>query len=97
MLDDQQHKMLKRYAKKEGRTLGGLVRDALDVVYQKKDDLEERRNVALNAYKEGFISLGKLAEVLGLDPVSARDYLAKQGIPTQTQDQKDVRQDAKYA
>ena len=71
MLSDDQHKKLKRYAKREGRTLGGLVKDALDIVYKKKDRIEQRRQVAISAYREGFISLGKLAEVLGLDPITA--------------------------
>jgi len=97
MLDDDQHRILKLYAKKEGTTLGGLVRDALDVVYKKKDALEQRKQVALSAYKEGFISLGKLAEVLGLDPVSARNYLKEHGMPIHSQDLKDLVQDAENA
>jgi predicted HTH domain antitoxin len=97
MLSDDQHKKLKRYAQREGRTLGSLVRDALDVVYKKKDKLEQRRQVAVSAYKEGFISLGKLAEVLGLDPVSARNYLNDQGIPVQFQDLQSLAQDAENA
>lgn len=97
MLSDEQHKKLKYYAKKEGRTLGGLVRDALDTVYRKKDALEERRQVAISAYKEGFISLGKLAEVLGLDPVSTRNYLKEKGIPIQSQDLEGCLQDSKNA
>lgn len=97
MLDDDQHRILKLYAKKEGTTLGGLVRDALDVVYKKKDALEQRKQVALSAYKEGFISLGKLAEVLGLDPVSTRNYLKEYGMPIHSQDLKDLAQDAENA
>jgi len=97
MLSDDQHRKLKLYAKRESRTLGGLVRDALDFVYKKKDALEQRRQVALSAYKEGFISLGKLAEVLGLDPVSARNYLKEQAIPLHSQDLKDLAQDAENA
>jgi predicted HTH domain antitoxin len=97
ILEDEQHKKLKRYAKKEGRTLGGLVRDAIDVVYKKRDTLEQRRQVALNAYQEGFISLGKLAEVLGLDPVSTRNYLKEKGIHISSQDQKELVQDVKNA
>jgi predicted HTH domain antitoxin len=97
MLGDDQHKKLKSYAKREGRTLGGLVRDALDVVYKKKDRLEHRRQVAVSAYSEGFISLGKLAEVLGLDPVSARNYLKDNGIPIQSQDLQNLTQDAENA
>jgi len=97
MLSDDQHKKLKRYAQREGRTLGGLVRDALDVVYKKKDRLEQRRQVAISAYNEGFISLGKLAEVLGLDPVSTRTYLKDHGILVQTQDLKSLTQDTDNA
>jgi predicted HTH domain antitoxin len=97
MLSEEQHKKLRRYAKREGRTLGGLVRDALDVVYKKKDAIEQRRQVAVSAYNEGFISLGKLAEVLGLDPVSARNYLREQGIPIQSQNLKESAQDSKNA
>ena len=97
MLNDDQHKKLKRYAKREGRTLGGLVRDALDIVYKKKDRLEHRRQVAVGAYSEGFISLGKLAEVLGLDPVSTRNYLKDQGIPIQSQDIQSLAQDTDNA
>lgn len=97
MLSEEQHKKLKRYAKREGRTLGGLVRNALDVVYQKKDKLEQRRQVAISAYSEGFISLGKLAEVLGLDPVSARNYLREHEISIQSQDLKDLALDTENA
>jgi predicted HTH domain antitoxin len=97
MLNDEQHKKLKLYAKKEGRTLGELVRVALDTAYMSKDALEERRQVALNAYKEGFISLGKLAEVLGIDPISARNYLKEHGIPVQAQELKEISQDAANA
>ena len=97
MLSEEQHKKLKRYAQREGRTLGGLVRDALDIVYKKKDRLEHRRQVAVGAYSEGFISLGKLAEVLGLDPVSTRNYIKDQGIPIQSQDIQSLAQDTDNA
>jgi len=97
LLEEDQHKMLKLYSKKEGMTIGGLVRDAIDTIYKKKNMLEHRREVALNAYREGFISLGKLAEVFGLDPISTRDYLKKHGISPHTQDVKDIMTDAKNA
>lgn len=97
MLKDDQLKKMKLYAKKEGKTLGGLVRDALDTVYEKKDALEKRRDVALSAYREGFISLGKLAEVLGLDPLSARNYLVEHGIPVRSQEDDDLARDAENA
>jgi predicted HTH domain antitoxin len=88
MLTGNQHKMIKAYARKEGKTLGNMVRDALDVVFIKKDMLERRRQTALAAYGEGLISLGKLAKFLGLDPVSARLYLKDLGIPLQVKDRK---------
>ena len=97
ILEDEQHSKLKLYAKKQGRTLGGLVRDAIDVVYKKKDPLEERRQVAINAFQEGFISLGKLAEVLGLDPVSTRNYLKEKGISLPSFDRKKLGQDTNNA
>ncbi len=97
ILEDEQHSKLKLYAKKHGRTLGGLVRDAIDVVYKKKDPLEERRQVALHAFQEGFISLGKLAEVLGLDPISTRNYLKEKEIHIASQDNKELIQDIENA
>lgn len=97
MLSEEQHKKLKRYSKKEGRTLGGLIRDAVDFVYKDKDEVEQRRQVAINAYEEGFISLGKLAEVLGLDPVSTRKYLRTHGKQIHTQDRDALNTDAANA
>ncbi|MFC2168298.1 UPF0175 family protein [Acidobacteriota bacterium] len=97
ILEDEQHEKLKLYAKKQGRTLGGLVRDAIDVVYKKKEPLEERRQVALKAYQEGFISLGKLAEVLGLDPVSTRNYLKQKGMSIPSQEYRELEHDVKNA
>ena len=86
MLTADQHKAVKAYAKKQGKTLGRMVRDALDVAYNKKDPLEARRQAAILAYSEGLISLGKLAEVLGLDPVSARLYLKENDLPLDPRD-----------
>lgn len=94
MLTENQHKTIKAYARKEGKTLGSMVRDALDVVYEKKDILERRKQTALNAYGEGLVSLGKLAEILGLDPVSARLYLKDLGVPLQVQDRSGAAGDA---
>jgi hypothetical protein len=42
--------------------------------------VERRHNVALAEYCEGNISIGKLAESLGGDPLTARRYLKEQGI-----------------
>jgi predicted HTH domain antitoxin len=97
MLNEDQHKKLKIYARKEGRTLGNLVREALDTAYKKKDPLEHRKQVALSAYGEGFISLGKLSEVLGIDPISTRVYLKERRIPVLAPDLKETAQDMENA
>ncbi|NTU51967.1 MAG: hypothetical protein HGA94_05980 [Candidatus Aminicenantes bacterium] len=94
LLAEDQHKAVKAYAKREGKTLGRMVREALDVAYRKKDPLERRREPAIAAYREGFISLGKLAEVLGMDPVSARCYLKEAGIPLLVQSLDEAKGDA---
>jgi len=97
MLTESQHKKLKSYARKQGRTLGELVREAVDSVYGKKDTLDKRREVALGAYREGFISIGKLAEILGIDPVSARQYLQEKGIPQKVQEPGEIAADSRHA
>lgn len=94
LLSDSQHRKLKRFSRQQGRTLGELVRTAVDEAYGERDDLEERRRVAVEAYRQGFISLGKLGEVLGLDPVGARAYLKKAAIPLQVQGMDEILQDA---
>ena len=83
LLTDKQHKIIKRYSRKEGRTMGELIRDAV----------EKRMALALEAYNEGLLSLGRLAEVLGMDPVSTRDYLLEKGIPLRSQDHEDILKD----
>jgi len=97
MLGDAQHRALKVYAQHEKKTLGLLVREAIDTAYGKKDPLDLRRDISLKAYQEGLVSLGKLAEVLGLDPVSARLYLRERKISLRVQDREDIRRDAQHA
>lgn len=97
MLTDEQHRKLKSYSKKEGKTLGELVREAVDNAYKKKDVLDHRKAVAIDAYKEGLISLGKLSEILGVDVISARIYLKEQGITLGGQDKYEIVTDAANA
>ena len=73
--------------------MGELIRNAIDQVYQSKDAVEKRMTLALEAYKEGLLSLGRLAEVLGMDPVSTRDYLLEKGIPLRSQEYEDILKD----
>jgi predicted HTH domain antitoxin len=97
LLTEGQHKAVKAYAKREGKTLGRMVREALDIAYQKKDPLERRKETAVAAYREGFISLGKLSEVLGMDPISTRSYLRRARIPLLVQGVDEIKRDAENA
>jgi phage terminase small subunit len=96
MLTPQQHAYLKNQAVRQHRTLGELVRDAVNSTYP-PDSVMRRRQIALEAYQEGFISLGKLAEALGLDPISARDYLRERNMRLMTQDEAELAADAANA
>ena len=94
ILTDEQHKKLKSCARKEGKTLGWLVREAVDAAYKKENSLECRKSIAIDAYKEGLISLGQLSEILGVDPVSTRLYLKEHKIPVKVQELYEIEQDA---
>jgi predicted HTH domain antitoxin len=96
MLTPQQHLALKQMATARHRTLGELVRDAIDSTFT-ADSVERRHQVALAAYTEGFISLGKLAEALGVDPLTARSYLHERGIEQQIQTADEIMADAAHA
>jgi predicted HTH domain antitoxin len=97
LFTEEQHKKLKSYSRRQGRTMGELVREAVDTTYHKRDLLEERRHVAVEAYREGFISLGKVAEVLGLDPMSAREHLAAVGVTAPGLSPEEISSDAANA
>lgn len=97
MLADDQHALLTEQARTEGKTLGELVRAAVAMAYQNTDTLERRKTIALQAYREGLISLGKLSEILGVDTVSARLYLKKHKVPVRVQDAGDSAKDLRNA
>lgn len=96
MLTPRQHTTLKQMATAMHRTLGELVRDAIDSTMT-TDTVERRHQVALAAYREGFISLGKLAESLGVDPLTARSYLKERGIEQHVQSVNEIMADATNA
>ena len=93
MLTEEQHRYLKARARKQGRTLGDLVREAVNAFHGRRDLLERRKSVAIDAYKEGMISLGKLAEILGMDPVSTRAHLRQHEIGLFAQDSSELLDD----
>lgn len=96
MLTPNQHSNLKQLATAMHRTLGELVRDAIDSTFT-IDTVERRHQVALAAYREGFISMGKLAESLGVDPLTARNYLKERSFEQQVQGADEIMTDAANA
>ncbi|MBI5483392.1 MAG: UPF0175 family protein [Deltaproteobacteria bacterium] len=96
MLTPHQHTTLKQMATSMHRTLGELVRDAIDNTIT-VDTVERRHQIALAAYQEGFISLGKMAQSLGVDPLTARSYLKEKNIQQIVQDKDEIKADAANA
>ena len=69
-------------AKRRKTSKGRLVRDAIAVCYQPDfEDLPVRQRRALAAYEGDYISLGKLAEVMGMHPLAMRAWLAEHSLP----------------
>ena len=73
---------LKDLARKRKKTMGELVRQALTACYQTDFlGLSQRQSQALAAYCGGYISLGKLGEVMGMPTVQVRSWLIEHDIP----------------
>ena len=72
---------LKSLAKHKGQTMGELVRQALSSCYQADlAGLTAPQRQAFEAWRGGFISLGKLAQAMGLAPLAMRGWLAEHGV-----------------
>jgi hypothetical protein len=72
---------LKQVAGRRRVTVGELVRQAVQTCYQTEWlGLTAAQRQALEAYRGGFISLGKLAEAMGLPVLKAREWLNERGI-----------------
>jgi hypothetical protein len=76
---------LKQVAGRRRVTVGELVRQAVQTCYQTEWlGLSAAQRQALEAYRGGFISLGKLAEAMGLTPLKVREWLNERGIVQNT-------------
>jgi predicted DNA-binding protein len=78
-LDSEMDQKLKYLAKTRGKSKGQLVRDALSTCYQ-VSDLPLHQNQALAAYQGGYISLSKLARVMGMHALQLRQWLQEHAI-----------------
>lgn len=80
-LDTGMDDYLKKLAYARGKSKGQLVREAISACYQTASDelvLPQRR--ALAAYQGGYISLGKLAKVMGMHVLELRGWLDEHAI-----------------
>lgn len=76
---------LKRLGKARGTTVSELIRQALLICYQPELlGLSDRQKQALEAYRGGFISLGKLSELMGRSPIEMQKWLKEHEIPQNT-------------
>ena len=74
-------KNLRFLAKERNQTMGELVRQAVNSCYQLdflKLTIEQER--AVSAYRSGFISIGKLSEVMGIHVLQLRSWLREHNI-----------------
>jgi hypothetical protein len=72
---------LKQVAGRRRVTVGELVRQAVQTCYQTEWlGLTAAQRQALEAYRGGYVSLGKLGEAMGLSPLAAREWLSERGI-----------------
>jgi DNA-directed RNA polymerase specialized sigma24 family protein len=80
-LDPEEDRQLAALAREAGKSKGQLVREAIQSCYQTNlGALPRHQREALTAYRGGFISMGKLAETMGLSLAATRDWLAERGM-----------------
>lgn len=72
---------LKKLADSRNTSRGQLVREALSSFYQPDvAELPKKQAQALSAYQGGYISIGKLSEVMGLHVLEMRTWLNEHEI-----------------
>ena len=80
-LDPDTDAGLKRLASRWQISRGQLVRAAISTCYQlRMMDLPVHQQRAITAFQGSFISIGKLAEVMGMHVLDLRQWLADHGV-----------------
>jgi len=75
-------KSLKSLSRKRETSVGELVRQAILSCYQLDLlNLNEKQRRAVEAFQGGYISLGKLAEDMGMNVWNTRKWLEEHDIP----------------
>lgn len=84
-IDPATNEELARLAAARKTRKGQLVRDAIFACYQVPlNELPMQQRHALAAYVGGYISIGKLAEALGMHALDLRRWLSEHGIEQNT-------------
>lgn len=80
-IDEELAAALKRLSTTRSLSIGELVRRAIRRTYLAGvEGLSARQGVAVAAYDAGYISLGKLADEIGMDAISVRRWLSDNGF-----------------
>ena len=80
-LDSETDARLKRLAEARRKSKGQLVREAISTCYQTSfAELPLQQSQAIAAYQGGYISLGKLAKVMGMHVLQLRRWLGERDI-----------------
>jgi len=84
-LDKNTDKQLKQLAYVRKTSKGQLVREAITACYQTStDQLTLSQQQALAACQGGYISINKLASIMGMHVLDLRRWLNERGIQTPT-------------
>jgi len=84
-VEPEMAKGMKMLARKKGKTMGELVRQAITVCYQPEfSGLSLCQRQTLDAYLGNYVSLGKLSQVMGLSPQAMLGWLRDHAIEPQT-------------
>ncbi|MCP4676305.1 MAG: hypothetical protein GY854_12495 [Deltaproteobacteria bacterium] len=84
-LDPTMAEDLKQLASNRNKSKGQLVREALVACYQTGLlGLTRKQEQAVHAFQGGFISMGKLAEVMGMHALELRTWLKDHKISQNT-------------
>lgn len=83
-LDREMDAQLERLSQSRRKSKGQLAREAISACYQiSMAELPLQQSRALAAYQGGYISLGKLAQAMGLHVLDLRIWLDERGIVQQ--------------